>query len=148
MVSKKPYSTRDLQQSLTRHGALLQVSHTLKRLTPTAPHKLILPSKPKVETKILAQHSSEGNSPQFEQYIDEKTFGSNFLCCRESTRQEKYITGHERDKFNTYAKWMFLFSLTKKALSNKQLLMRKISVTIIYITECFLGKNFFNRTRK
>ena len=31
-------------RNLTRHGALLQVSHSLKRLTPTAPHKLILPS--------------------------------------------------------------------------------------------------------
>ena len=30
-------------------------------------HKLILPSKPKVQTKILAQHSTEGNSPQFKQ---------------------------------------------------------------------------------
>ena len=31
-------------RNLTRHSAFLQVSHTLKRLTPTAPLKLILPS--------------------------------------------------------------------------------------------------------
>ena len=39
-----PSTLRYLQQSLTWHGVSSQVSHTLKRLTPTAPHKLILPS--------------------------------------------------------------------------------------------------------
>ena len=47
-----------------------QVDHTLNWSTSTAPHKLILPSKPKVQTKILAQHSTEGNSPQFKQQPD------------------------------------------------------------------------------
>ena len=41
-----PSTLRYLQQSLTWHGVSSQASHTLKRLTPTAPHKSILPSKP------------------------------------------------------------------------------------------------------
>ena len=36
-----PSTQRYLQQSLTWHGVSSQVSHTLKRLTQTAPHKLI-----------------------------------------------------------------------------------------------------------
>ena len=50
-----PSTQRYLQQSLTWHGVSSQVSHTLKRLTPTAPPKLICIAKPKAQTKILAQ---------------------------------------------------------------------------------------------
>ena len=54
---RHPSTLRYLQQSLTWHGVSSQASHTLNRLTSTAPHKLILLSKPKLQTKILTQHS-------------------------------------------------------------------------------------------
>ena len=78
-----PSTQRYLQQPLTWHGVSSQVSHTLKRLTPTAPPKLICIAKPKAQTKILAQHSTEGNSSQFkpkkiknERYVGHHEFTS------------------------------------------------------------------------
>ena len=79
-----PSTLRYLQQSLTWHGVSSQVSHKLKRLTSTAPHKVFLPSNQSKRPRSWHNTAQRAISPQFKQ-----------LSYRENTRHEIFFIEHK-----------------------------------------------------
>ena len=68
-----PSTLRYLQQSLTWHGVSSQASHTLTGLLQQPPtSQFCLQNQIRIN-KILAQHSTEGNSPTIKPYVTRKT---------------------------------------------------------------------------